>query len=114
MRESWDYAGSFTPAFLERRRIMQDGLAAIPGVSWQPTGGGFFAFVRIPGCDDSVALATELLDRAHVVTIPGAAFGKAGEGYLRLSYGSVAGGDLVEAVRRLGLFLGSRAVIAGR
>ena len=42
-----------------------------------------------------------LLEEAHVVTIPGAAFGQSGEGCLRLSFGSVSGEDLVEGLDRL-------------
>lgn len=108
VRESWNHPGSFLADFLERRRAMQESLAAIPGVRWTPTDGGFFAFVRIPGCDDSLALATELLERAHVVTIPGAAFGRSGEGYLRLSYGAATLPDLREALARVSRFLGAR------
>ena len=101
VRESWDYPLSFRGEFIERRRLMHAALSAIPGLQWTPTDGGFFAFVRIPGCDDSQAFAVELLERAHVVAIPGAAFGASGEGCLRLSYGAVAREELVEAVSRL-------------
>lgn len=105
VRESWDYPLSFQAEFIERRRTMHASLSAIPGLRWTPTDGGFFAFVRIPGCDDSGALAIELLERAHVVTIPGASFGASGEGCLRLSYGAVAREELSEAVSRLASLL---------
>jgi aspartate/methionine/tyrosine aminotransferase len=52
-----------------------------------------------------VRLANDLLERAHVVTIPGAAFGRCGEGYLRLSYGFASPAEISEAVRRLREFL---------
>ena len=105
VRESWDYPTSFTQDFIERRRIVEQGLADIARLSWTPTDGGFFAFARVAHCDDSAALAIELLERAHVVTIPGAAFGRAGEGHLRLSYGAVTVPDLREAIHRLQAFL---------
>ena len=101
VRESWNHAVSFQREFIERRRIMHAGLSAIPGVRWTPTAGGFFAFVRIPRCDNSYAFAIELLEREHVVAIPGSAFGASGEGYLRLSYGAVPREELAEAVSRL-------------
>jgi len=68
------------------------------------TGGGFFAFVRIPDQYDSEQLASAILERAHVVTIPGAAFGQCGERFLRLSYGAVDVDALVEACSRLEKF----------
>jgi aminotransferase len=77
-------------------------------VSWAPTIGGFFAFVRIDGCTDSNDLALRLLEEAHVVTIPGVSFGRCGEGCLRLSYGSVHDDALVEATDRLTAFLQRR------
>jgi aspartate/methionine/tyrosine aminotransferase len=113
VRESWDYPLSFHADLLERRRVLQESLAAVPGGRWTPTEGGFFAFVKIPGCDDSIALATELLEQAHVVTIPGAAFGRSGEGYLRISYGAAAIANLPEAVQRMQRFFIARAGASG-
>jgi len=101
VRDDWSYATQFHPEFVRRRQLVAERLAAIPKVSWSPTGGGFFAFARVDGCTDSTALANRLLDKAHVVTIPGAAFGRSGEGCVRLSFGSVSSEDLVEALNRL-------------
>ncbi len=104
VRNDWEYPLSFHDALRERRRILADGLATIPRLEWTPTRGGLFAFARVDGCEDSTALSNALLEQAHVVTIPGAAFGKSGEGFLRLSYGYASPEDLSEAVRRLRLF----------
>ena len=73
----------------------------VPRLRWTPTNGAFFGFVRVDGCTDSTALAGSLLEEAHVVTLPGAAFGRSGEGHLRLSYGSVGVADVTEAMRRV-------------
>jgi aspartate/methionine/tyrosine aminotransferase len=89
-----------------RRQLLAQHLVAIPGLHWQPTAGAFFAFVRVEGCTDSLQLAMDILEKAHVVTIPGSLFGPSGEGYLRLSYGSVGEKELAEACRRLGRFFG--------
>ena len=102
VNEEWDYPRRFHREFVRRRQLVADRLAAIPKLSWSPTGGGFFAFVRVAGCSDSTALAARLLEDVHVVTIPGAAFGHSGEGCLRLSFGSVSGDDLIEGLDRLG------------
>ena len=101
VRHSWSYPTSFHPQLLERRQALIDGVRSIPRVRWTPTGGAFFGFVRVDGCTDSNALAQTLLDEAHVVTIPGAAFGRSGEGHLRLSYGSASVDDVREATARM-------------
>lgn len=101
VRDCWSYPHSFHGELRERRRRLVSGLREIPRVQWTPTDGGFFAFVRVGGCADSAALAGDVLERAHVVTIPGAIFGRCGEGFLRLSYGSVAAADLEDALERL-------------
>ena len=106
VNDDWDYARGFHTEFRRRRDRLVDRLRDIPPLRWTPTAGGFFAFVRVDGCVDSTALATRLLDEAHVVTIPGAAFGRSGEGCLRLSYGSVTDGDLEEAIARLAAYFG--------
>jgi len=104
LRDDWAYPRRFHRELVQRRKLVADRIAAMPTLSWSPTGGGFFAFARVDGCTDSTALAARLLEEAHVVTIPGAAFGKSGEGCLRLSFGSVSGEDLVEGLDRLGRF----------
>ena len=101
VRDDWDYAHRFHREFIRRRQLVAERIASMPRLSWTPAGGGFFAFTRVEGCTDSTALAERLLDEAHVVTIPGAAFGRSGEGCLRLSFGSVSGDDLVEGLNRL-------------
>lgn len=101
VRESWNYAHAFEGELRARRQILADGIRMIPALHWTPTAGAFFAFVRVDGCNASEALAADILDRAHVVTIPGAAFGRSGEGFLRLSYGAAARDELAEACRRL-------------
>lgn len=67
-----------------------------------PPEGAFYALVPLPTplAADSVAAAQRVLEATRVVTVPGRAFGGAGEGWLRLSW--VAPPDAVaEGVRRL-------------
>jgi aminotransferase len=106
VRDDWNYPLTFHAELLDRRARLSDGLAPIANVSWMPASAGFFAFVRVDGCADSNQLALDLLEEAHVVTIPGASFGRSGEGCLRLSYGSVHGDGLAKAIERLTRFLG--------
>jgi aspartate/methionine/tyrosine aminotransferase len=74
-------------AFRQRRDVIVAGLNAIPGVSCVPPSGAFYAFpsVRELGMPAGT-LADLLLDRAGVACLPGTAFGRYGEGYLRFSY----------------------------
>ena len=104
LRETPRYPLEFLPELRKRREILNDAIASAGG-EWKMTGGGFFALARFPGCEDSFAAATRLLEEAHVLTIPGALFGKAGEGFLRLSYGAASREDLHEALRRIAAIL---------
>jgi len=101
VRDRWTYAVGFHDELRLRRQLLADGIRTTPRLSWTPTSGGLFGFVRVDGCEDSVALSHDLLERAHVVTIPGAAFGTSGEGFLRISYGAASVDDLRTAIARL-------------
>lgn len=108
VRESWTYAYEYHDELRARRQVLVKELATIPELHWTPTAGGFFAFVRVEGCADSSALSSAILDAVDVVTIPGATFGKSGEGYLRLSYGAAGQETLREACGRLRRFFTDR------
>ena len=73
-------------AFRERRDYVTDRLAEMDGVEASRSQGAFYAFLDPEGYDDSTALAKALVTEAGVVLAPGAGFGDAGEGKLRLSY----------------------------
>jgi aspartate aminotransferase len=93
-------------AFAERRRLIVDGLNALPGVRCVEPGGAFYAFPNIAGTGrDARALQDLLLDRAGVATVSGTAFGKFGEGYLRFSYANSAE-NISEALKRIAAVLG--------
>ena len=77
----------FRRSFQKRRKIVVDGLNALPGVSCRMPGGAFYAFPNVKGTGRSSRdLASDLLTEAHVALIPGESFGDNGAGYLRLSY----------------------------
>ncbi len=103
-------------AFTERRRLMVDGLRALPGVRCRFPEGAFYAFPdvssllgrRPPGRDepleDDVALAEWLLETAHVALVPGVAF--EAPGFLRMSY-AASPASIEEGLGRLGSAFGS-------
>ena len=114
VRESWDYAHAYHGELIRRRQVLAQELGSIPGLHWTPADGSFFAFVRVDGCTDSLALSTAILDAVDVVTIPGATFGRSGEGYLRLSYGAADEQTLKRACARLReFFAGANGSAAG-
>lgn len=58
-------------------------LRTLPGVEAPTPDGGLYAFFRVEGCTDSLALAKDLIANAGLGLAPGAAFGPEGEGWLR-------------------------------
>ncbi len=84
-----------------RRDLVVTGLNAIEGVSCRVPKGAFYAFPNVTGLPLSdTELATRLLDEAGVALLAGSAFGAAGAGHLRVSYGT-SRSDLDEAIGRL-------------
>ena len=71
------------------RRLLVDGLNAINGFSCHLPKGAFYVFANITGFGmTSVEAAEHILEKTHVVTAPGSAFGEGGEGYIRICYAS--------------------------
>ena len=59
------------------------GLSRLPGAEVTTADGGLYAFFRLAGHGDSVAVAKRLIAEAGLGLAPGAAFGPEGEGWLR-------------------------------
>ena len=73
--------------YKKRRDLIVAGLNQLPGISCNNPQGAFYAFPNIKGLGKtSQQTADWILDEAGVALLPGSAFGKFGEGYLRLSY----------------------------
>jgi aspartate/methionine/tyrosine aminotransferase len=73
--------------YQKRRNVIVDGLRSIPGVTCRTPSGAFYAFPNIKAFGRKSAEVTDiLLEQAGVAVLPGSAFGRNGEGYLRLSY----------------------------
>lgn len=60
----------------------------------------FYAFFKVEGQDDCIALTKRLIDEAGVLLSPGIAFGKEAKGYVRLCF-AVSQERLVEALDRI-------------
>ncbi|TCO74583.1 pyridoxal phosphate-dependent aminotransferase [Marinisporobacter balticus] len=73
----------------------------IPEMSVLPPQGTFYLFVNIKGTGlSSMEISRKILEEGHVLVIPGSAFGKSGEGYVRIAC-TVAVEKLKEAFDRI-------------
>lgn len=83
------------------RDVLVDGLLSLRGLEVARPSGGMYAFFRVPGEDDSLALAKRLVQDHGLGLAPGAAFGPEGEGWLRWCFASRDPSRLREGVERL-------------
>ena len=82
-----DSVDEMRAAFKERRDWLVDALNQIPGMTCCLPRGAFYAFPDISSYGiSSDVFADRLLNEGGVAAAAGTAFGKYGEGYLRLSY----------------------------
>ena len=85
-------ADTLVPAIAAHLKACRDrlltGLSALPGITVASPPGGMYAFFRIEGQDDSLALAKRLVADHGLGLAPGAAFGPEGEGWLRWCFAS--------------------------
>ena len=78
--------------FARKRDRIVNGLNQVNGFSCQMPKGAFYVFVNIKETQmTSQACSEYILKEAGVATVPGTAFGKAGEGFLRFSYATDIG-----------------------
>jgi aspartate/methionine/tyrosine aminotransferase len=89
------------------RAVVGAALAGLNGVRYAPPPGAFYAFIGIEGLTDSFAFAKRLVTEHKVAVAPGAAFGAAGEGHLRICFAQ-SEQRLARAVQRLRAGLAER------
>jgi aspartate/methionine/tyrosine aminotransferase len=91
--------------FRARRDLIVAGLNELPGVDCIIPKGAFYAFPRIADTGYAAdALADLLLEEAGVACLAGTAFGKYGEGHLRLSYAN-SRHNIARALKHMAQFL---------
>src|ERR1700683_3330491 len=83
----WAPVEEMVAEFRRRRDVIVAGLNDLPGVTCLEPQGAFYVFPNITGTGlTSAQLQSQLLQEAGVAALGGTAFGRYGEGYLRLSY----------------------------
>ena len=109
LTSSQECVAEFRAEFLSLRDYMLKSLAEIPGLTCTKPEGAFYVYPNISaflgkgGIQTSTELATRLLHEAHVVTVPGEAFGTSE--HIRISY-PVTRQNIDEGTRRMKEFLG--------
>jgi aspartate/methionine/tyrosine aminotransferase len=103
-------AGDFVPGLTARLKDCRDTLlprlSGLPGIEVATPDGGMYAFFRVAGEGDSLALAKRLVTEVGLGLAPGVAFGPEAEGWLRWCYASRDPQRLVQGVDRLARALG--------
>jgi len=105
---SQECVSEFRDEFIGLRDYMLAKLGEIPGITCTKPEGAFYvypnigAFLGKGGIKTATELATRLLHEAHVVTVPGEAFGTSE--HIRISY-PVTRQNIDEGTRRMGEFL---------
>jgi aspartate aminotransferase len=106
---SQDCVAEMRADYIKLRDRIIAGFKTIPGLTCTVPEGAFYvypnvsAFIDKGGIKNSTELASKLLTEAHVVTVPGDAFGTANN--IRLSY-AVSGDVIDKGVERMREFLG--------
>jgi aspartate/methionine/tyrosine aminotransferase len=102
-----DAVHAMVAEFDRRRKVVTEGLNALPNVSAAVPKGAFYAFPNISRTGwKAKKLASALLEEAGVATIGGPDFGVHGEGFIRLSYANSTE-NIRKALARIGEFLDS-------
>lgn len=82
-----DWVDEMVAAYRARRDALVAGLNAIPGVTCLCPQGAFYVFPNVSAFGlPASEIAERLLEEAGVAVLPGTAFGRYGEGHLRLAY----------------------------
>lgn len=108
-----EHSAEITPRVVAHLKTCRDTLvpllAGLPGVQVAPARGGMYAFFRLEGFDDSLALAKRLVAEAGLGLAPGNAFAPEAQGWLRWCFASQDPQRLVLGVERLRGWLAAQA-----
>ncbi|ACS34340.1 pyridoxal phosphate-dependent aminotransferase [Thermococcus gammatolerans] len=101
-KRSWEAVENMRKIYAERRKLTLRYLNEMPHIEPFRPKGAFYVWAKIdPELDmSSEDFAEWLLENAGVVVIPGTAFGKHGEGWIRISYATKKE-QLIEAMERM-------------
>jgi arginine:pyruvate transaminase len=91
-------------SYAARARLVSNTLAGVPGLRVHLPQAGMFVMLSVDGTGmDGESFAFQLLDEEHVAVMPGAAFGDAAAGMVRLSV-TVPDATLADGCQRIAAF----------
>lgn len=100
-----DAVQTMREAFDARRRVLVEGLNALPGFSCATPKGAFYAFPNVSGTGvPSKSLASRILEDAGIAVLSGSDFGTLGDDFIRFSYAN-SRENIERALDRLRSFL---------
>jgi arginine:pyruvate transaminase len=86
LSRAFDITTQMRNSYAARARHVAEALGGVPGLRVHPPQAGMFVMVSVDGLGlDGETFAFRLLDEEHVAVMPGAAFGQAAAGMVRLS-----------------------------
>ena len=92
-------------SFSKRRKLVLDGLAAIPGITFAEPKGAFYVFPDVSGTGLSgKEFAERLLEEEGVATVPGAGFAESASDHIRISF-ATSEADIIKGLDRIAKFV---------
>ncbi len=104
LRQGESYIEALRRHYAERRDQVKAALEVLPGVSLPNPQGAFYAFPKFDAASDSTAFTAALIRETGLALAPGAAFGRDGEGYIRVCFASTQA-TIADAMARLTQFV---------
>lgn len=79
---------TYRKAYEKRRAMVIEKLSQTDRLFFTPPEGAYYSFPKILAKIDDQKLVMDLINKAKVAVVPGSAFGKGGEGHIRISFGT--------------------------
>jgi aspartate/methionine/tyrosine aminotransferase len=99
------YAVGIKEVFTRRRETLIRELNKLERINYQAPQGTFYVFIDIRKTGkESKSFCFDLLEKRHVAVIPGIAFGKAFDNYIRLAF-TLNEDKITEGIRRIGNYI---------
>lgn len=86
LRDGEPHIAKLRTEYARRRDQVVQALTGIPGIAMPVPDGAFYAFPKIDAAIDSTAFTAALVQATGVALAPGSAFGRDGEGYVRVCF----------------------------
>ena len=108
MNNAVEYSSLIREIFAHRRKVLCNELDKSNKIKYIAPDGAFYAFLDISATGlDSKTFSFSLLESQHVAVIPGVAFGKSFDNYVRLAF-TLSEEKLLKGINRIRKFVDNR------